>query len=65
MIKYPIVVKIMSDEETREYHLKRLERLCLKSIKEDRFYQRPGYYFIPDWEHQEMIKRKLGWGRYH
>lgn len=28
---YPIVVKIMSDEETKEYHLKRLERLCKES----------------------------------
>ena len=38
MLKYPIVVKIMSDEETREYHLKRIERLCLISLKKDKFY---------------------------
>ena len=39
MYKYPIVLKIMDDKETKEYHLKRLERLCLQSIKEDRFYK--------------------------
>jgi hypothetical protein len=32
------MVKQMTDKETKEYHIKRIERLCLKSIKEDRFY---------------------------
>ena len=62
-VKYPMVPKIMSDEEKREYHLKRIERLCLQSIKEDRFYQKKGYYFTPDWEHQQMINKRLGWGK--
>lgn len=31
--RYPIMVKQMTDKETKEYHLKRLD-LCLKS-KED------------------------------
>ena len=61
---YPIMLKQMTDEETKEYHIKRLERLCLQSIKEDRFYQKSGYYFIPDEEQQQMINKKLGWGRY-
>ena len=61
---YPIMLKQMTDEETREYHIKRLERLCLQSIKNDTFYQKPGYYFIPDEEQQQMINKKLGWGRY-
>jgi len=29
--KYPIEVKKMTDEETKDYHLKRLADLCLKS----------------------------------
>ena len=28
----------MSDEETREYNFKRIERLCLISLKKDKFY---------------------------
>lgn len=31
--QYPIMLKVMTDEETREYYLKRLERLCLESKK--------------------------------
>lgn len=27
---FPIQLKRMTDSETKEYHLKRLERLCLK-----------------------------------
>lgn len=61
---YPIMVKQMTDEETREYHIKRLERLCLQSIKEDRFYQKPGYYVLPNEEDQEEINKRLKWGRY-
>ena len=64
MLKYPIVLKIMDDEETKEYHLKRIERLCLQSIKEDIFYQRPGYYVKPNEEDQETINKRLKWGRY-
>ena len=58
---YPITVKHMTDEETKEYYLKRLERLCLKSIKEDRFYSRPGYIFTPDWDELELTKREKRW----
>ena len=53
----------MSDEETREYHLKRIERLCLERIKQDKFYWKPGYTFIPDEEHQQIINKRLGWGK--
>jgi hypothetical protein len=28
---YPMMLKEMTDEESKEYHLKRLERLCLES----------------------------------
>ena len=28
--KFPIVLKKMTDSETREYHIKRLYQLCLK-----------------------------------
>jgi hypothetical protein len=28
---HPIVLKVMTEEETKEYHLKRLERLALTS----------------------------------
>ena len=61
MLKYPIVVKLMSDEETKEYHLKRIERLCLQSIKEDRFYQKKGYYFTPDWDEEQLTRREKSW----
>ncbi len=61
MLKYPIVVKQMTDDETREYHRKRYERLCLQSIKEDRFYQKPGYYFRPDFDEEELTKREKRW----
>lgn len=61
MKKYPIVLKQMTDSEAKEYHLKRLERLCLESIKRDTFYAKSGYYFTPEWEDQQMIKRKLHW----
>ena len=64
MLKYPIVVKLMSDEETREYHLKRLYRLCMESIKKDKFYQKKGYYTRPSEEDQEEINKRLKWGRY-
>jgi len=29
--EFPMKVKKMTDEETKEYHLKRLERLCKES----------------------------------
>ena len=51
----------MTDEETKEYYLKRLERLCLKSISKDKFYSRPGYYFTPDWDELELTKREKRW----
>ena len=60
-MKYPIMVKQMTDRETREYHIKRLERLCLQSIAEDRFYQKPGYYFKPDWDEEELTQREKTW----
>jgi len=31
-IQYPIQLKKMTDEETRDYHLKRLEQLSIKSL---------------------------------
>ena len=58
---YPITVKHMTDEETKEYYIKRLERLCLKSISKDTFYSRPGYYFTPDWDELELTKREKRW----
>ena len=61
MLKYPIVLKIMSDQETKEYHLKRIERLCLESIKKDKFYKLPGYYFIPDWDEEQLTRREKNW----
>jgi len=33
----------------------------LKSIKEDRFYSRPGYVFTPDWDELELTKREKRW----
>lgn len=39
---YPITVKHMTDEETKEYYLKRLERLSIESKKRGpRFYMNP------------------------
>jgi len=32
-IFYPMILKQMSEQETKEYHLKRLERLSIESIK--------------------------------
>jgi hypothetical protein len=61
MKKYPIVVKKMTDDETKEYHLKRIERLCMESIEEDRFYQKKGYYFRPDLDEEELTKRERKW----
>lgn len=60
-MKYPIMLKQMTDEETKEYHLKRLERLCLQSIANDTFYQKPGYYFIPDWDEEMLTRRERNW----
>ena len=51
----------MTDEETKEYFVKRLERLCKKSISKDRFYSRPGYVFTPDWDELELTKREKRW----
>lgn len=33
-IQYPMMLKVMSDQETKEYHLKKLEQLSLKSLGE-------------------------------
>ena len=32
LVFYPMMVKVMADEETKQYHLKRLYELSLKSI---------------------------------
>jgi len=32
-LEFPIVLKVMTDEETRRYHRRRLADLVLKSIK--------------------------------
>jgi hypothetical protein len=61
MKKYPIVVKKMSDKETKEYFLKRIEALCLKSLNKDTFYSRPGYYFTPNWDEEELTRREKTW----
>jgi len=62
---YPIMVKQMTDEETKEYHRKRRERLCLESIAKDTFYSRPGYYFTPDFEEEQFTKREKRWNRWY
>lgn len=61
MKHYPIILKVMSDRETKEYHLKRLERLCLESIKKDKFYSKVGYIFKPNWDEEELSKREKNW----
>jgi hypothetical protein len=61
MRKYPIVVKLMSDGETKLYNLGKLKRLIDKSLAEDRFYQKPGYYFKPDWDEEQLSKREKSW----
>jgi hypothetical protein len=33
-IQYPMFLKVMSDQETKEYHLKKLERLSVKALGE-------------------------------
>ncbi len=61
MKHYPLVVKHMTDDEAKEYHLKRLKRLIDKSLAEDRFYEKKGYYFRPDWDEEELTKRERKW----
>ena len=41
-MKYPIMIKQMTDKETKEYFLKRLERLCIESKKRG-----PRWYINP------------------
>jgi hypothetical protein len=61
MKRHPFVVKIMSDGETKLYNLGKLKRLIDQSLKEDRFYQKPGYYFKPDWDEEQLSKREKSW----
>ena len=58
---YPITIKKMTDKEIKEYSIKRLERLCLESIKNDTFYQKKGYYFAPDLDEEELTNREKKW----
>lgn len=51
-MKYPIVVKKMSDSETKEYHLKRLERLYSKKSE---------LLIQPDWDEEMLSKRERNW----
>lgn len=60
-MKYPIIIKQMTDEETKEYYIKRIERLCLESIKRDKFFSRPGYIFTPQWDEELLTRREKNW----
>lgn len=51
-LEFPML-KEMTDEATKEYHLKRLEGLCKDSIKKGTFYNDPDYKFSPTMTMQE------------
>ena len=50
---YPMMVKEMTDEETKDYHLKKLKYLSEKSLGEIPQMQEPSY------EQKDWILRKL------
>jgi hypothetical protein len=46
-LEFPVMLKQMTVQETKEYHLKRLERLCKESIAKGTFYHDKDYKFSP------------------
>ena len=61
MVKYTIKLhEWKDDKEIREYFLKKIERLCLESIKKGTFFKKDSIYW-PTYEQEEFYRKKLGW----
>jgi hypothetical protein len=66
-LEFPIMLKQMTVQETKEYHLKRLERLCKESIKKGTFYHDKDYKFSPTFTKRERKMMEFvrnGWRYY-
>jgi hypothetical protein len=60
-LEFPIMLKQMTVQETKEYHLKRLERLCKESIKKGTFYHDKDYKFSPTFTERERKEMEMLW----
>jgi hypothetical protein len=58
-LEFPMMLKQMTVQETKEYHQKRLGRLCKESIAKGTFYHDKDYKFSPRFTRQKRKEWKI------